>query len=84
LLITFNGDVFFELPPHVLSTMNKPLQMQGMDKKYDGHPWCKVITTNIKNSFELNFKKTHCLGHLWCLHYDCENFVSIGSCNEIF
>jgi hypothetical protein len=23
--------------------------MQGMDIKYDGHAWSKVITTNIKN-----------------------------------
>jgi hypothetical protein len=22
-------------------TTYKPLQMQGMDKKYDGHAWCK-------------------------------------------
>jgi hypothetical protein len=25
-----------------------PLQMQGMDRKYDGHAWCKVITINIR------------------------------------
>jgi hypothetical protein len=27
--------------------------MQGMDKKYDGHAWCKVITTNIKKKLGL-------------------------------
>jgi hypothetical protein len=29
-------------------------QMQGMDKKYDSHAWCKVKTTNI-NYFGLAF-----------------------------
>jgi hypothetical protein len=43
-----------------------------------------VITTHIKNNFGLNFRKARCLGHLWCLHDDCENFVHIGSRNEIF
>ncbi len=83
LLTIFNGDVFFKLP-FVLSTTHKPLQIQGMDRKYDGHAWCKVITTHIKNNFGLNFRKARCLGHLWCLHDDCENFVHIGSRNEIF
>jgi len=55
-----------------------------MDTKYDGHTWCKVIITNIKNNFGLSFRKARHLGHLWCLHDDCENFVHIGSCNEIF
>jgi len=61
-----------------------PSQMQGMDRKYDGHVWCRVITTNIKNNFGVNFKKACCLGHLRCLYDDYENFVRIGSCNEIF
>ncbi len=68
----------------MLPIANKPSQMQGMDRKYDGHPWCKVITTNIKNSFGLNFRKAHCLSHLWCLHDDYENCMHIGSCNENF
>jgi hypothetical protein len=41
-----------------------------------------VITTNIKNSFGLSFRKVRCLGHLWCLHDNYENFVHIGSHNE--
>jgi hypothetical protein len=45
--IAFNGDVLFELPP-MFPTIHMPLQMQGMDRKYDGHAWCKMITTNIK------------------------------------
>jgi hypothetical protein len=59
--ITFNGNVIFKLPP-VLPTTHSPLQMQGMDRKYNGHAWCKVITINIKNSFELSFRKAYCLG----------------------
>lgn len=31
--------------------------MQGMDKKYDGHFWCKVEIINIKNDFNLTFHK---------------------------
>ncbi len=50
LSIAFNGDFLFKLPPMLLTT-HTPLQMQGMDRKYDGHAWCKVITTNIKNNF---------------------------------
>jgi hypothetical protein len=54
---TFDGDVLFELP-----TINNPDghfgQMQGMDRKYDDHFWCKVKTTNIKNDFNLTFRKT--------------------------
>jgi hypothetical protein len=81
--IAFNGDVCFELPP-VLLIVHRLSQMQGMDRKYDGHVWCKVIITNIKNSFGLSFKKARCLGQLRCLHDDYENFVSIGFHNEIF
>jgi len=37
----FNGDILFELPPlhHLLGHSE---QLQGMDKKYDGHAWCKL------------------------------------------
>ncbi len=37
----FNGDILFELPP-----IHHPLghygQLQGMDKKFNGHAWCKL------------------------------------------
>jgi hypothetical protein len=66
LLITFDGDVLFELPPIYLNVHN-PSQMQGMDKKYNGHAWNKLVTTNIKNLFGLSFRVAHCLGHLWCV-----------------
>jgi hypothetical protein len=58
--------------------------MQGVDKKYDGHAWCKVITTNIKKKFGFSFRKVRCLGHLGCVQTDYENFVQFGSRNEIF
>ncbi len=37
----FNGDILFELPLicHPLGHFG---QLQGMDKKFDGHVWCKL------------------------------------------
>jgi hypothetical protein len=64
--ITFDGDVLFELSLKLL-TIHNPSQMQAIDKKHDGHVWCKLVTTNINNSFGLNFRKVHRLGHLWCV-----------------
>ncbi len=58
--------------------------MQGMDRKYNGHAWCKVITSNIKNNFGFNFWKARCLGHLHCVQDDCEHFVRSTSHNETF
>jgi hypothetical protein len=46
LLTIFDGDVLFELLP-MLPNAHGSLKMQGMDRKYDGHAWCIVITTNI-------------------------------------
>jgi hypothetical protein len=50
LFITFNGDVLFKLLP-IHSNAHTPSQMQGMNWKYNGHAWCKLVTTNIKNLF---------------------------------
>jgi hypothetical protein len=74
---------FFELPP-MLPATHMPLQMQGMDRKYDGHVWCKVITTKIKKKFGFSFKKAHCLGRSRYVQDDYENVVHAGSHNEIF
>jgi hypothetical protein len=79
----FNGDVTFELPPF-LANIHNSSHMQSVDRKYNGHVWCKVIITNIKNSFGLNFRKVCCLGHLLCVQNDRENFVLLGFHNEIF
>jgi hypothetical protein len=73
----------FELPLMFL-TIHNPSQMQGMDRMYDDHAWCKMVTTNIKNSFGFSFKKVHCLGQLWCVQDDCENFVHYAFHNETF
>jgi hypothetical protein len=37
----FNGDILFELF-HVLHLSRHFEQLQGMDRKYDGHAWCKL------------------------------------------
>jgi hypothetical protein len=37
----FNGDILFELPlvHHLLGHFE---QLQGMDRNYNGHVWCKL------------------------------------------
>ncbi len=62
----FDGDALFKFPL-VLPNAHGFLKMHGMDKKYDGHAWCKVIMTNIKNNFGLKFRKIYWLGHLHCV-----------------
>jgi hypothetical protein len=58
-----NGDVLFEYAL-VVNFDGQYGEMQGMDKKHDGHAWCKVNITNIKNDFNFTFQKACCLGHL--------------------
>jgi hypothetical protein len=56
LLLEFDGNILFKLPPtNVATTIVK--QMQGMDRKLNGHPWCVVKTTHIKNNYGLNFRQ---------------------------
>jgi hypothetical protein len=45
--IVFDGDVLFELLP-LFPNVHGSSKMHGMDRKNNGHIWCKVITTNIK------------------------------------
>jgi hypothetical protein len=80
--IIFDGDMFELLPIH--SNAHNPSQMQNMDRKDNGHAWNKLVTTNIKNSFGLSFKKARCLGHLWCVQDDCENSLCSATHNETF
>jgi hypothetical protein len=63
--IKFNGDILFELLL-VCHPLGHSEQLQGMDKKYDVHVWCKLQTSNIKNLFGLGFRMMKCLGHLCC------------------
>jgi len=37
----FNGDILFELSL-VRRSLGQSEQLQGMDKKYNGHVWCKL------------------------------------------
>ena len=46
--------------------------MDGMGKQYNGHTWCKTMTTNIANNFGLKFRKSTCTGHLRCPNSSCE------------
>jgi hypothetical protein len=69
----FNGDILFEFP-HVRHLLGHSKQLQGMDRKYDGHAWCKLQTNNIKNAFGLGFRTTKCLGHLCCQNDFCSFF----------
>ncbi len=80
--IEFNGDILFELPlvRHPLGYFE---QLQGMDRKFNGHVWCKLQTSNIKNLFRLGFKTTKCIGHL-CYQNDFSPlFLSYPMRNEI-
>jgi hypothetical protein len=80
--ITFNDNIISELPPIYLQTSHFG-QMQGMDRKYDGHAWCKVKTSNIKNNFGLGFISNKCLGHLHCDNDSCEHFLHFFVQNKI-
>jgi hypothetical protein len=42
-----NGVILFELPQAIVATTMVE-QIQGMDNKHDGHPWCVVKITHIK------------------------------------
>jgi len=79
--ITFNN-IIFELSP-----IHLPIghfgQIQGMDHKYNGHPWCKVKISNIKNSFGLGLKNPWCLGHLCCFNNFCKHFLHSNVHNKI-
>jgi hypothetical protein len=78
----FNGDILIELP-----LVNHPFghleQLQGMDRKYNGHAWCKLQTDNIKNAFGLGFRTTKCLRHLCCENDFCLSFQHFLMRNEV-
>ena len=79
----FDGDVIFELPPcGPSSSASEAKNLEGMDKRYDGHPWCKLMTTNIHNSDNLKFRKSYCVGHLVCENANCEYLKRASKRNE--
>jgi hypothetical protein len=53
-----------------------------MDRKYNCHAWCKLQTSNIKNSFGLGFRTMKCLGHLCCQNDSCPLFQHSSTHNE--
>ena len=70
---SFNGDVIFILPPVKTGIPNAyGTAMDGMDKIYDRHAWCRTKTTNIHNEFGLIFWRSSCVGHLQCPNDSCE------------
>ena len=79
----FDGDVIFELPPcGASSSATGAKNLEGMDKHYDGHPWCKLVSTNIHNSDNLKFRKSYCTGHLVCENANCEYMKRASKRNE--
>ena len=79
----FDGDVIFEFPPcGPSSSASEAKNLEGMDKRYDGHPWCKLVTTNIHNPDNLKFRKSYCTGHLVCENANCEYLKRASKQNE--
>jgi hypothetical protein len=61
----FNGDVLFALPLlHLKFQIRMTVQLDDMNKMYDGHHWCTTKTINIQNDFGLSFRRSTCAGHL--------------------
>ena len=82
--LVFDGDVIFELPPcGPSSSASGAKNLEGMDKCYDGHPWCKLVTTNIHNSDNLKFRKSYRVGHLIYENANCEYLKRASKKNEI-
>ena len=80
----FDGDVIFELPPcGPSSSASGARNLEGMDKRYDWHLWCKLVTMNIHNSDNLKFHKSYCVGHLVCENVHCEYLKRAFKKNEI-
>ncbi len=72
------------MSPAWYSNAHRLSQMQGMDRRYNGHAWSKLVTTNIKKLSKFSFRKAYCLHHLWCVQDDCGNFVRSTTHNETF
>jgi hypothetical protein len=69
LLTSFNGDVMFELPLVMLSTSTSmQRQMEGKDKKFNGHIWSNIQSTNIINDYGLTFHSSGCVGYICCMN----------------
>lgn len=79
----YNGDAIFELLPcQATSSSSAARNLEGMDKCYDGHAWCKLMSTNIHNSDNLKFHKSLCASHLVCENPNCEYLSRATKKNE--
>ena len=79
----FDSDIIFELPPcGPSSSVSGAKNLEGMDKRYDGHPWCKLVTMNIHNFDNLKFRKSYCAGLLVCENANCEYLKRASKRNE--
>lgn len=54
----------------ILDAYDRPID--GMDKIYSDHTWCKSKTTNIQNEFGMILYRFRRNGHLQCLNCLCE------------
>jgi hypothetical protein len=80
---SYNDDVIFELPPSRVSASTSKSTMDGMDKQFDGHTWCRNITSNIHNSQGLTFRKSLCVGQLVCNNQSYDFFARSSKRNKI-
>jgi hypothetical protein len=56
--------------------------MDNMDKRLNGHTWCRTITSNIHNNQGLTFRKSLCVGQLVCDNKSCDFFARFSKRNE--
>ena len=69
----YDNDIIFELPPLAVgASYSKAKNLQGMDKKYNGHCWCVTKTSNISNDMGLTFRRSSCTSHLRCSNLECD------------
>jgi hypothetical protein len=79
---SYNRDVIFELPPSQVSASTSKNAIDIMDKRLDGHTWCRTITSNIHNNQGLTFRKSLCVGQLVCNNKSCNFFARSSKRNE--
>jgi hypothetical protein len=72
---SYDCDIIFELQPSHVSTSTSKNTMDSMDKRFDGHTWCRTITSNIHKSQGLTFRKSLCVGQLVCNNKNCDSFA---------
>jgi hypothetical protein len=80
---SYIGDIIFELLPSCVSASTSKNTMDSLDKRFDGHAWCRTITSNIHNSQGLAFRKSLYVGQLVCNNKSCDFFARSSKRNEI-